>query len=89
MTPWLQHELLRPVFFLASCCQYRIRGIRYNVLIRQGGPADTTVLEAEMENNINDQENSKYDADSVLDICKYRNKSWNKMGSHLSFEVVF
>ena len=39
-----------------SCCQYSICGIWFNVLIGQGGPADTIVLETEIENNINDQE---------------------------------
>ena len=32
--------------------------------MRQGDPADTTVLETEMENNINDQENSKNDVEN-------------------------
>ena len=39
--------------------------IRYNVLKRHGEPADTTVLETEMKNNVSDQENSKNDADSI------------------------
>ena len=40
-------------------------GFRYNVLIRHGVTADTTVLETEMENNIIDQENSKNGANNV------------------------
>ena len=38
-------------------------GIWYNVLIRQGVTADTTVLETDMENNIIDQASSKNDAE--------------------------
>ena len=35
-----------------------------------GRPVDTTVLEIKMEKNINDQENSNNDAESVENICK-------------------
>ena len=51
--------LCNSVSYHALCCQYRICGIWYNVLIRQGEHPDTTVLEIEMEKNINDQENRK------------------------------
>ena len=53
------------IFFHGSCCQYRICGIRFNFSRRREEPADTTVLDTEIENNINDQEKSKNDAESV------------------------
>ena len=49
----------------AAGCQCRIYGIRCNVLVRQGGPANTTIVETEMENNTSAQENSKINADSI------------------------
>ena len=52
-------------FFLCIVL-YHIYGIRCTT--NQEGreePADTTVLDTEMENSINNQENSKNDADSV------------------------
>ena len=33
-------------------------------------PADTAVLDTEMKNNINDQDNSKNDAETVQNNCK-------------------
>ena len=37
---------------------------------KTGGPADITALDTQMESDINDQENSKSDADCVKNVCK-------------------
>ena len=55
----------KTVFQKASTC-----GICYNVLIRQGVTADTTVLEIEMENNIIDQEKAKMTPTVFVKICR-------------------
>ena len=47
-------SLYNSISSYATLYQYRICGIPYNDLIRQGGPADITVLESEMKNNSSD-----------------------------------
>ena len=51
---------------LQGYCQYRICRISYKVSIRQGGLADTTVLETEVKNIISDLQNSKIDVGKFL-----------------------
>ena len=67
-----------------SCCQYHIYG---SIVLLEGRiePVDTSEVKNEMENDISDQKNSKNNAGSVWNFCKY----WKQIQKQIASWPMF